>query len=127
VRLDRVVAMLVGELGQYRGWWSSSAAMKAAALLRISFAERSPVTSLFNSRISPISSLVLPGRTPPSTAARRTQWRSVSVDPSPSWPAITQIASKSLPELMPALRGTCHDLILQSMKSPDIRVYCSDR
>jgi hypothetical protein len=42
--------------------------------------------------ISACSSLVMPGRTPPSTSARRTHLRTVSVDQMPSRTATASIA-----------------------------------
>ena len=47
-------------------------------------------------RSSAISALVFPGLVPPSTSARRTHLRRVSVEPIPSLPAIDLIASNSL-------------------------------
>lgn len=62
-RLDpELLAVLFDELVQNRDGRSSSAAKKADADLRISLARRSSATSFFSSRISAISSLVLPGR-----------------------------------------------------------------
>jgi hypothetical protein len=53
--------------------------------------------SFFNSLISAMSSLVLPGRTSPSIWARRSHLRSDSGEVIPSLPAIDRIASYSLP------------------------------
>ena len=62
-RLDpELLTVFVDERGQYLDGRSSSAAKKAEADFKISFARRSSATSFFSSRISAISALVLPGR-----------------------------------------------------------------
>jgi hypothetical protein len=72
-----------------------SAAKKAEAALRISLARRSSRTSARSLRSSADSSLVTPGRVPPSTSACRTHLRSVSALPIPSLPATALIAGQS--------------------------------
>jgi hypothetical protein len=57
--------------------------LKAAAF-RMPFARRSSATSRFSRRTCSDSSLVVPGRAPPSTSARRTHLRTVSGVPTPS-------------------------------------------
>jgi hypothetical protein len=74
---------------------SSSAAKKAEAAFKISLARRSSATSFFNALISAISSLVLPGRMPPSTSACRTHLRTDSVEVMPNFAAIDRIAAAS--------------------------------
>ena len=64
--LDGVITVFIDERDQYFGWRSSSAAKKAEADFRIWLARRSSATSFFNSRISANSSVVFPGRLPPS-------------------------------------------------------------
>src|SRR5882757_9997056 len=96
-RLDPELPTMFIDIGdQDLAGRSSSAAKKADALLRISFARRSSAFSFFNSRISAISAVVLPGLVPPSTSACRTHLRSVSGEPTPSLDAIVRIASNSL-------------------------------
>ena len=75
---------------------SSSAAKKADAAFRISFARRSSATSRFSVLICSFSPVVIPGRVPASTSARRTHLRSVSADPTPSRAATALIAAYSL-------------------------------
>src|SRR6185437_2386971 len=97
-RLDRELLLAQADVvDQDRKGRSRSAVNKADALLRISFARRSSATSFFSSRISAISSLVLPGRAPPSTSACRSHLRNDSGEVIPSLPAIERIASYSLP------------------------------
>jgi hypothetical protein len=72
---------------------SSSAAKKADADFKISFARRSSAFSRFNRLISACSSLDRPGRSPASISAWRTHLRSVSVDPMPSFCATAAIAA----------------------------------
>src|SRR5699024_9727219 len=57
---------------------SSAAAKKAALVFRISFARRSSRTSRSSSVIRAWSSVLNPGRIPPSTSACRTQFRNAS-------------------------------------------------
>jgi hypothetical protein len=57
---------------------SSAAAKNAADVFKISFARRSSRTSRSSSTIRVASSVVVPGRRPPSTSAYRTQPRRVS-------------------------------------------------
>ena len=65
--------------GRYLILWSSSAAANNAAdVLKISFARRSSRTSRSNAAIRVASSVVVAGRTPPSTSACRTQLRNAS-------------------------------------------------
>src|SRR5690348_15160083 len=75
---------------------SSSAAKKAEAALRISFARRSSAFSAFSRLISAASSEVTPGRWPVSTSALRTQVRTVSAEPMPSLTATAFIAAHSV-------------------------------
>ena len=96
-RLDpELVLVLADVVDDHRYGRSSSAAKKADALFRMSLARRSsrPPSS---TRGSPrCSSLVRPGRVPPSTSARRTHLRTVSGEPIPNLAAIDRIASNSL-------------------------------
>jgi hypothetical protein len=62
---------------------SSADAKNADAVFKISFARRNSQFAFSNSAIRPLSSLDSPGRRPPSTSARFTQFRTVSV-PIPS-------------------------------------------
>src|SRR5690606_17026688 len=57
---------------------SSAAAQNAAEVLRISFVRFSSRTCCSSSAIRCASAVVVPGRTPPSISACRTQLRSVS-------------------------------------------------
>ena len=117
--------VLVDEVDKNPRGRSSSAAKKADADFKISFARRSSAFSFFSSRISASSSLVFPGRCPPSISARRTHLRRVSGEPIPSLSAIERIASNSegysafdsatsrtarSRNSMRILRGTCHEL-----------------
>jgi hypothetical protein len=63
--------------------------------LRISFARRSSATSRLSRLTSADSSLVNPGRVPPSTSAWRIHLRSVSALPMPSLCATAPIAAHS--------------------------------
>jgi hypothetical protein len=65
----------VHDQGQSR---SSAVAKKAEAAFKIELARRSSATSRLRRLISADSSLVIPGRSPWSTSARRTHWRTVS-------------------------------------------------
>ena len=71
---------------------SSSAAKKAEAAFKISFARRSSAFSRFRRLISTAASVVTPGRSPASTCYRRIQVRIVSGDPMPSICATAVIA-----------------------------------
>src|SRR5690606_34831191 len=62
---------------------SSSAAKKAEAAFKISFARRSSATSRLRRLISSCASLVTPGRAPVSTCIRRIHCRTVSGEPTP--------------------------------------------
>ena len=73
-RLDPVLVLVpVDELDDQRCGRSSSAAKKAEAAFRISFARRNSLFSAFSFRSSADSSPVTPGRCPASTSAFRTQ------------------------------------------------------
>ncbi len=103
-RLDpEHIAVLIDERGQNFGGRSSSAAKKAEAALRSSFARRSSAFSFFSSRISASSWVVYPVRAAPSTSACRTHLRSVSGEPMPILAAIVRIASNSLGYLPSAI------------------------
>src|SRR5207342_3961246 len=90
-----VVAICGGELHQYRGGRSSSAAKKADADFKISFARRNSAFSFFNTLICSCSAVVRPGRCPASTSARRIHVRSVSADRIPNFLATASIAANS--------------------------------
>src|SRR5690606_31246724 len=75
---------------------SSSAAKKAEAAFKISFARRSSATSARSRLISSASAVVVPGRWPASISARRTQVRTVSAAPTPSFAATAFIAAHSV-------------------------------
>lgn len=87
-RLDpETVPVGVDEIDQYLPGRSSSAAKKAEAAFKISFARRSSAFSFFNRLICSASSVLVPGRRPWSTSAWRTHLRSCSGDPIPAcWP-----------------------------------------
>jgi hypothetical protein len=87
--------VLVDERDDHRCGRSSSAAKKAEAAFKISFARRSSAFSFFNALTCADSSVVTPGRCPASTSARRTHLRRVSAEPMPSLVAIDLIASNS--------------------------------
>jgi len=74
---------------------SSSAAKKADASFRISFALRSSRFSERSFLISADSTLVVPGRVPASTSAFLTQLWTVCADPIPSFDATDSMAAHS--------------------------------
>ena len=75
---------------------SSAAAKNAADVFKISFARRNSRTSRSSAAIRVASSVVVPGRTPPSTSPWRTQFRNAS-GWTPSWSAIRLIAPREDP------------------------------
>ena len=92
-RLDpEALAVGVDDAGHFGSRGSSSRAKKAEAAWRISLARRSSRFSRLSSRSRSRSSVVSPGRAPPSTSARRTQMRSVS-GVIPNFEAIEVIAA----------------------------------
>ncbi len=94
-RLDAPAVPMGVDEGHGLGRRGSSAhAKKADAVLRISFARRSSRFSRSSWRMRSFSSLVTPGRCPPSTSARRTQMRRVSAV-IPNLLAIEPIAAHS--------------------------------
>jgi hypothetical protein len=84
-RLDttELITMLAGEPHERVCGRSGSAAKKADAAFKISLAQRSSFTSARSRLISADSSLVAPGRWPPSISAWRTHLRTVSDEPTP--------------------------------------------
>ena len=75
--------------------------------MRISFARRSSATSRLSALISAFSSVVVPGRSPASTWARRSHLRTVSGDPIPSREGqIDAVSALSLLDLEPGDTAT---------------------
>jgi hypothetical protein len=74
----------VDELHDQRDGRSSSAGKKAEAAFKMAFARLSSAFSRFNRLSSSDSSLLAPGRSPPSTSACRHHLRTVSGVPIPS-------------------------------------------
>lgn len=95
-RLDPdLLPVIIDEVDQNLVGRSSSAAKEAEAAFTISLARRSSGTSFFSALIAAISSLVLPGRTPPSTSACRIHLRNDSVEVMPNFAATDPIAAAS--------------------------------
>ncbi|WP_427925172.1 hypothetical protein [Streptomyces sp. cg40] len=87
---------LVDERSERFDGRSSEAAMKADAAFKIALARRTSAFSARRRLIYEASSEVVPGRRPVSTSALRTQVRTVSPAPTPSFAATAFIAAHSV-------------------------------
>jgi hypothetical protein len=85
-----------------------SAAKKADAVFKIAFALRNSAFSRLKRFNSADSSVVIPGRAPPSTWAWRTHLRTVSAQPTPSSRATSLIAAHS---------DSCYSLISTTIRT----------
>ena len=118
-RLDsELLAVRIDERYERFDGRSSSAAKKAEAALRISFARRSSAFSAFSRLISAASSEVTPGRRPASTSALRTQVRTVSAAPMPSLAATAFIAAHRGPRSVATIPKDLD--ILRTNSNPEI-------
>ncbi|GAQ65241.1 zinc-binding dehydrogenase [Streptomyces scabiei] len=95
-RLNPPLAVRIDERYERFDGRSSSAAKRADAAFKISFARRGSAFSAFRRLISAASSEVTPGRRPASTSALRTQVRTVSAAPIPSFAATAFVAAHSV-------------------------------